>query len=109
MLTPPADPRCGSCGEPIERPTRQGWRHVSSEPSQHLAWLRRTDPVDIPPPLTERILDKIRTTKKDADDLVRFSGGVERAAGPLSVLYAQALDEIGGWCLDANGDARGTT
>jgi hypothetical protein len=54
--------------------------------------------VDIP--LTERILTRIRQTKKDADEIVRGSGGIERAAGPLTVLYAQALDEIGGWCLD---------
>jgi hypothetical protein len=62
------------------------------------------DPVDIDIPLAERILGKIRRTKTDADELVAGHGGVDRAAGPLTVLYAQALDDIGGWCLDANGE-----
>jgi hypothetical protein len=44
---PPVDPRCGTCGQPIQRPTRHGWQHVrdgrAAEPQQHLAWPARDD------------------------------------------------------------------
>lgn len=59
-------------------------------------------PVDIP--LPARILTRIRQVKVDADEIMRGTGGL--AAAPLATLYAQALDEIGGWCLDANGEAQ---